>query len=298
MLTPNGSHYEVVTAFMRRNMHIVCEKPVTTRLDHANALVDLSRGSNRIFAVAHAYTGYATAHEARARVQSRSLGAIRIIQTEYAQSWLSSDIEKNGHKIARQRTDPDINGAAGCVAAIGSHAANFASFVTGLDPEEISADLTAFVSGRRTPDNAHIMMRYANGARGMMWISQVAPGHHNALRLRVIGDRGSLFWDQENSESLLVSPLGEPSLHLLRGAPGFMCPQDGLPAGHPEGFIGAFTRLYDAVGEQIAASIEGRAATAASAWVPSLLDGVKTVRFADAALKSNEHNAAWKPIDG
>ena len=302
ILAPNGMHYDIAGAFLRAGVHIICEKPVTTTVEHAHDLTRALRSSDRIFAVAHAYIGYSTVHEARERVKSGALGKIRVIQIEYAQSWLSTDLENAGHKIARQRTDPDLNGVAGCVAAIGTHAYNLADFVTGLELQEVSADLTAFVAGRRVPDNAHILLRYVGGAHGMMWISQVAPGHDNGLRLRIYGERGSLFWSQEQPESLVLNILGEPGQILARGGPGAaahgLIPLV-LPPGHPEGFVTAFTNFYAGVAEQIAAKTEGRKPDESSRWIPTLQDGVRAVEFAHAATQSSSRNGSWisvKPL--
>jgi predicted dehydrogenase len=179
------------------------------------------------------------------------------------------------------------------VSAVGSHAFNFADFVTGLEVSELSADLTAFVPGRRTPDNAHVMLRYAQGARGMIWISQVAVGQDNGLRLRVYGERGSLFWEQEDPEHLVVNMAGDARKVLVRGGAEFVASQKGLPAGHPQGFIGAFTAFYDACGEQIDALDRGRRPADWSLWLPTMADGVRTVQFADRAAASSAHNAAW-----
>lgn len=253
-------------------------------------------GSNRVIAVAHAYTGYSSVHAARARVKAGMLGAIRIIQLEYAQGWLATALERCGNVIAERRTDPQVNGAAGCVAAIGSHAFNLAGFVGGLSLREVSADLTAFVPGRAVPDNAHIMARYAGGARGMMWISQVAPGHENDLRLRIYGEKGSLFWSQRDPDSLMVNVQGEPSRLFVRGGPGAAAPAPTsmpAPAGHPEGFVDAFANFYRAVAEQITAVAEDRPCDPACLWVPTLRDGAQAVAFAEAVLQSSKQNGEW-----
>jgi predicted dehydrogenase len=299
ILTPNGLHYEVAKTFIRAGVHIICEKPLTTRLADARHLIELARGSDRVIAVAHAYTGYSTVHEARARIKGGALGAIRIIQVEYAQSWLATALERSGHAIAQRRTDPELNGAAGCVAAIGSHAFNLASFVSGLSVREVSAELTAFVPGRAVPDNAHIMLRYAGDARGMMWISQVAPGHENDLRLRVYGDKASLFWSQRDPDNLIFSVQGEPSQRLVRGGPASLAEGPNpmrAPSGHPEGFVEAFANLYRDVARQIAAVAEHRACDPAALWVPNLRDGAQAVAFADAVLESSKRNGGWTQL--
>jgi len=299
ILTPNSHHYVVAKTFIETGVHIICEKPVTTNLADAQHLIALIRDTARIFAVAHAYTGYSTVHEARARAEAGDLGTIRVVQIEYVQSWLATALEKSSHPIARRRTDPQTNGAAGCVAAIGTHAFNLAEFVTGLSLKEVAADLTIFVADRTVPDNAHIMMRYEGGARGMMWISQVAPGHENDLRLRVYGDRGSLFWSQRDPDNLTISPQGKSSEILMRGsAANISARPDALatPAGHPEGFVEAFARFYRSVGEQIGAMRDERACDPSALWVPNLYDGARAVAFSEATLRSSERNGAWVEI--
>ena len=182
------------------------------------------------------------------------------------------------------------------MSAVGSHVFNLVDFVTGMEISEISADLTAFVPGRRTPDNAHVMVRYAEGARGMIWISQIAVGHHNGLRLRVYGEQGSLFWDQEDPEHLVVNTSGEPRKLLVRGDAGFIASHEGLPAGHPQGFMDAFAAFYRACSEQIDARSEQREPAEWSAWVPALSDAISTVRFAEAALQSSGRGGLWVPF--
>jgi len=297
ILTPNGGHHAVAAAFLDAGVHVICEKPVVTRL--ADGLDLAARRRGRVFAVAHAYTGYGMVQEARARVQAGELGTIRIVQVEYAQGWLATALEREGHALAARRTDPRSNGAAGCVAAIGSHAFNLAAFVTGLRAREAAADLVAFVPGRAVPDNAHIMLRYEGGARGQMWISQVAPGHDNALRLRVYGERGSLEWAQTDPNRLVLRGTGEPGRDLAEGGRYALSPGRSplrLPAGHPQGFVEAFANLYRDAAEQIAAQREGRACDPLALWVPTLHDGLDAVAFAEAALASSDRNGAWTAI--
>ena len=197
VVTPNPRHHGPARAFLARGVHVICEKPMTHRLEDALDLQAAVRDSGALFAVAHTYTGYPLVRQARAMVAEGLLGEVRVVQAEYAQDWLTAALEaagpgQGGQKQAAWRTDPAQSGAAGSVGDIGTHAFNLAEFVTGLEVESLAAELTCFVPGRQLDDNAHMLLRFAGGARGALWSSQVAVGQENALRLRVYGSQGSL----------------------------------------------------------------------------------------------------------
>ncbi|MBT5192637.1 MAG: Gfo/Idh/MocA family oxidoreductase, partial [Rhodospirillaceae bacterium] len=296
IVTPNHAHFGPAKAFLDAGIHVICDKPLTTTLAEAEALQTAVEGSGLIFGLTHNYTGYPLVRHAREMVAAGELGRIRVVQAEYPQDWLSTKEEDNGVKQAEWRTDPARSGPAGCVGDIGTHAYNLARFITGLDLEEIAADLHTFVDGRALDDNAHMMLRFANGARGMLWSSQVAPGNENALRIRIYGETGGLVWDQENPNVLTHSPLGEAPRILRRGGPGLGAAAEHAsrtPPGHPEGYLEGFAQLYTDLAEQIAARITGGKPDPLTLTVPSVADGVDGVRFITRAVESSQAGAAW-----
>jgi predicted dehydrogenase len=296
IVTPNHAHATAARAFLEAGIHVICDKPLTTTLHEAEQLAKLVRDSGLIFAVTHNYTGYPLVRQARAMVRSGDLGALRIVQVEYAQDWLATRVEQTGSKQAEWRTDPARSGPAGAVGDIGTHAINLAEFITGDEVASLSADLHTFVEGRRLDDNGHMMLRFASGAQGMLWCSQVAAGLENGLRIRVYGDRAGLEWHQENPNVLLFSPLGEPPRLIRRNGAGTKEVSQAasrVPPGHPEGYLEGFAQLYTDVAEQIAARLEGRDPNAFSLQVPTVEHGVRGVRFIEAAVRSSQRNSAW-----
>jgi predicted dehydrogenase len=232
-------------------------------------------------------------------VQSGALGAIRVVQVEYAQDWLATPLEESGQKQAAWRTDPARSGPAGSVGDIGTHAFNLAEFITGDEVTDLSAELHTFVEGRRLDDNAHMMLRFAKGAKGMLWCSQVAAGQENGLRIRVYGERGGLEWHQENPNLLIHSPLGEPPRLIRRngaGADEVSRAASRIPSGHPEGYLEGFAQLYADVAETIAARLENREPHGFAGQVPTVEHGLRGVRFIEAAVKSSGKKAAWVPV--
>ena len=299
IVTPNHLHHGPAKAFLARHIHIICDKPMTHRLDDALDLAEAVHSSRSIFALAHTYTGYPLVRQARAMIAEGTLGHIRVVQVEYPQQWLTTRLEATGQKQAQWRTDPARSGAAGCVGDIGTHAFNLAEFVTGLQVESLAAELTRFVPGRALDDNAHMLLRFAGGARGSLWSSQVAPGHDNGLRLRVYGSLGGLEWAQEQPNELLHSPFGEPPRVIRRAGAGSVpaaAQASRIPAGHPEGYLEAFAQLYRDVAEQITARAEGTAPDPACLLVPGVDAGLRGMRFIDAALRSSAADAAWTSI--
>jgi predicted dehydrogenase len=301
IVTPNHRHHGPARAFLAHGVHVICEKPMTHRLEDALDLQAAVRASGALFAVAHAYTGYPLVRQARAMVAEGALGDIRVVQAEYAQDWLTAALEaaapgQGGQKQAAWRTDPAQSGAAGSVGDIGTHAFNLAEFVTGLSVDRLAADLTSFVPGRRLDDNAHMLLRFAGGARGALWSSQVAVGQENALRLRVYGARGSLAWAQEQPNVLVFTPFGEPPRLIRRAGAGSgpaAAQASRLPSGHPEGYLEAFGQLYRDFAEQVAARAEHRTPDPASLLVPGIDAGVRGMRFIAAAVASSRAEAAW-----
>lgn len=300
IVTPNASHHAIARAVLDAGLHVICDKPLTTTMADARDLVRAVAASGRVFALTHNYTGYPMVRHARAMVAAGELGAIRVVQVEYPQDWLSTPLEETGQKQAAWRCDPAQAGPAGSLGDLGTHAHNLAEFVTGLRVEAVCAELTAFVPGRRVDDNAQALLRFAGGARGMLWSSQVSPGNENALRLRVYGEKASLEWAQEHPNQLRVSPLGEAPRILARGVGPLSAAASHatrIPAGHPEGYLEAFAQLYRDTAEQIAARIEGRAPDPSSLLVPTVEDGARGIAFLGACVESSRCGG-WVALGG
>ena len=296
VVTPNHVHYAAARAFLEAGIHVICDKPLTTSLGDAESLAGLVEESGLIFALTHNYTGYPLVRHAREMVQQGVLGRIRVLQMEYPQGWLATKIEDEGQKQAEWRTDPERSGPAGCVGDIATHAINLAWFITGLEIEELAADLHTFVEGRLLDDNAHVLLRFSGGAKGMLWSSQIAPGNENALRIRIYGEKGGLAWDQENPNILTWSPLNDVPEKLTRagnrlGQAAELATR--IPAGHPEGYLEAFAQLYKDTAEQIIAKIQRREPDPASLLVPTVVDGVQGVRFIEKCVESQHIGGAW-----
>ncbi len=298
IVTPNHMHHPVAKAFLLAGIDVICDKPLATTVAEARELVDLAGRSGLVFAVTLNNTGYAMVRQAREMVAAGDLGAVRVVHAAYIQDWLTEPIDAGGHKQAEWRTDPARAGASAVLADIGVHAHNLAGFVTGLDVEEVSADLATVVPGRRLDDNAHVLLRYGTGARGVLLASQVAPGNSNSLSLKVYGSKGGLEWNGEAPELLRFTPHGEPSRTLVRGGPGTTGAArraSRMPAGHPEGYIEGFGNLYRDAGALIRARRAGQAPDpAVAALVPSVVDGAKGLRFVEAAVASSRANGRWE----
>ena len=291
IVTPNHVHFPAARAFLKRGIHVICDKPLTSTLADAKKLVAAAEASDALFVLTHNYTGYPMVRQARAMIAAGAIGAVRVVQVEYAQDWLTEAAESEGSKQAEWRTDPERSGAGGCIGDIGTHAYNLAGFVTGLEPDSVAADLHTFVEGRRLDDNVHVLMRYPGGARGMLWSSQVAPGNENSLRLRIYGAAGGLEWSQEDPNELWHTPFGEPKRKLTRGGAGFTeTTGSRIPAGHPEGYLEGFANIYDQAADLIVAQREG---DAPEHLLPTVQDGLRGVRFIDACVRSSRRNAAW-----
>jgi predicted dehydrogenase len=254
------------------------------------------RSTGQLFALTHNYSGYPMVRQAREMVAAGELGAIRVIQAEYPQDWLSTDLEASGQKQAAWRVDPAQAGAGGSLGDIGTHAEHLARFISGLELDKVSADLTTFVPGRRLDDNAHILLRYVGGARGMLWSSQVAPGNENALRVRIYGSKAGLAFAQENPNQLWFTPLGEPPRLITRGgasAGAAAGHATRIPAGHPEGYLEGFAQIYRDVAEQLHARREQRAPDPLACLVPSVEDGARGMKFIEAVVESSRADGRW-----
>lgn len=300
IVTPNHLHHDVACAFLDAGIHVMCDKPLTRTLAEADSLVERARASGRLFGVTFTYSGYPMVRHAREMVRQGKLGDIRIVQVEYAQDWLAQPIEEAGQKQAEWRTDPQRSGEGGCIGDIGTHAFHLASFVTGLEVTEVSAELTRFVEGRRVDDDAQVRLRFANGARGLLWASQVATGAQNGLALRVYGTTGSILFRQETPDELWYSPFGEPTQRLTRGGPALSQAAafaTRVPSGHPEGYLEAFAQLYRDMADQIDAHRNGTSADPLGALLPDVIAGARGIQFVDASLRSSREACAWVRLD-
>jgi predicted dehydrogenase len=298
IVTPNHMHAPVATAFLKAGIHVICDKPLTRTLAEARKLTALAEASDRVFCVTYNYTGYPMVRQARAMVAAGELGYIRVIQVEYPQDWLTTELESTGQKQAEWRTDPARSGAGGCIGDIGTHAFNLLEFISGLTVSEIAADLSSFVRGRRVDDNAQMMLRLEGGAKGALWASQVAPGNENALKIRVYGTKCGLEWRQEHPNQLLISPLGEAPRILSRGSGGVGPAAQRvtrIPAGHPEGYLEAFATIYSEAAAAIMAARSG-APIPAKIQFPGVMDGLRGIAFVDAAIRSARRNSAWVKV--
>ena len=296
IVTPNNMHYPMAKAFLEAGIHVICDKPLTTTVEEALDLAAIVRRTGLIFGLTHNYTGYPMVRQARQMIAEGQLGKIRVVQVEYTQDWLATPLEQTGQKQAAWRTDPARSGPGGSLGDIGTHAYNIACFVTGLHCREVAADVSIFVPGRRLDDNVQLLLRFAEGAKGALWASQVATGNANNLRLRVYGEKAGLEWHQEEPNTLQFAKLGEPPEIVRRPGPGANSPAahaSRIPAGHPEGYLEAFAQLYTDLAEQIYARREGRSPSLASLLVPNVEDGVEGMRFIAATLESGRRNAAW-----
>ncbi len=295
IVTPNHVHYVQSAACLNAGLDVICDKPLTTNLADAEKLVKLAAEKKRLLGVTFNYTGYPMIRHAKQLIADGLIGKLRVVQAEYPQGWLSTALEKTGQKQASWRTDPKQAGA-GALGDIGSHSFQLAEFVTGEKVAEVAADVSTLVPGRPIDDNVNVLLRFGNGARGSLWASQVAIGHLNSHRLRVYGETGSILWFQERPEELLIVEAGEPPRYVRRGDPGTPTSSVGLPGGHPEGFIEAFSQLYTDFAERVTARLENRSPKAASLFAPDAVTGTRVMAFIEAVLKSGQANSAWTKI--
>ncbi|WP_282120661.1 Gfo/Idh/MocA family protein [Ruegeria atlantica] len=292
IVAPNHVHYAAAREFLKRGIHVICDKPLTSTLADARKLVKAAESANSLFILTHNYTGYPMVRQAREMVANGDIGKIRVVQVEYPQDWLT---EQQDFKQAEWRTDPERSGAGGSTGDIGTHAYNLACFVTGLKAESLAADLQAFVPGRKVDDNAHVLLRFEGGARGMLWSSQVAPGNENALRLRVYGEKGGFEWSQEDPNYLWFTPYNEPKRLITRNGAGAGDAANRLsrvPPGHPEGYLEGFANIYGEAAEAIQA-FRNRISPDVSVVYPTVHDGLNGVKFVAACVQSSLRNAAW-----
>ena len=290
IVTPNHMHVPVAKAFLSAGIHVICDKPLTTDLATAQAFAAECDGYDAQFFLTHNYTGSPLVRQARQMVREGMLGNIRLVHAEYLQDWLSRPADPENVQAA-WRTDPARTGGAGAIGDIGTHAYNLACFVAGETASHLAADLQSFVEGREVDDNANIMLRFGSGARGSIFASQVATGTENGLKLRVHGDKGGLFWAQENPNELIFTPMGGVEQRITRGGAGAMSAAEDvtrIPAGHPEGYLEAFGTLYREIADHLSEPNFAEIET-----VPGIAEAVAGMAFIDACQRSSKADAAW-----
>jgi len=296
IVTPNHLHFPAAMAMLDAGIHVICDKPLCMTVDEAEKIAAKVKETGLLFALTHNYTAYPMVREARQMVADGKLGNIRLVQVEYPQGWMATKVEDTDNKQANWRADPAKAGMGGALGDIGTHAHNLANFVSGMTPSELCADVDAIVEGRKLDDNVQILLRYENGARGMLWASQVAVGHENGLRLRIYGDKGGLEWAQEHPNHMHFRPLdGRPEL-LTRGGAGIGA--EGLhgvrvPPGHPEGYLEGFANLYTDFADQLVAHLTNGKADAAAMLVPGVKEGLEGMKFVEAVVRSGRDGAVW-----
>jgi predicted dehydrogenase len=298
IVTPNHMHFPPAEAALKAGFHVICDKPMTFDLAEAEALVKIAKKSGKIFALTHNYTGYPMIRQARAMVGAGLLGDIRVVQAEYVQGWLATDLEKTGQKQAAWRTDPKQSGAGGAIGDIGTHAMNLACFASMLMPEAVLADLQTHVKGRKIDDNDHILLRFKGGAKGMIWASQIAIGPENGLRLRICGSKGTLDWCQEDPNYLWFHELGKPMVRYTRaghGAGPEAARVSRVPSGHPEGYLEGFGNIYAEAARAIRA-VDAGEKIPAEVIFPTAEDGLLGMKFITAAVKSSKDGNKWVKI--
>lgn len=296
ILTPNDSHFNITKTFLERGFHVVCEKPLSNDVTSAKELLRLARENGVVLAVPHCYSSYAMVRQAARHVRDGALGRVTMIDVEHASGWASTNLEESGHKQASWRTDPAISGVTGVVADLGTHAYHLARFITGLEAESISSQLSTVVTGRRIYDNVTVTMKWQGGATGRLWASMAAAGHLHGLRIRVFGEKGNLEWRHEAPQILTLQDLDGTVTVLTQGMSSLSEDANRLNrvgAGHPEGILEAFANFYGEVADEIEARRDGVIAVARELRFPSGIDGLRGVEFVERVLESHTADGKW-----
>ena len=297
--TPNNWHFPIARDFLNAGFHVMCEKPMTLNAKEAKELQKLVKKSRRVFGLMHNYTGYPMVKLARDMVRKGELGKIRKIVVQYPQGWLSTALEKTGQMQAAWRTDPKQSGGAGCMGDIGTHAENLSEYITGLKITQLCADLTIFVKGRRLDDDGNVLLRFNNGARGVLHASQISIGEENNLAIWIYGEEKSLEWHQEHPNYLYVRVPNGPVQVWCRGNDyvGAKSPAAGratrLPSGHPEAFFEAFANNYCNFAETVRARITRTKPDPLALDFPDVNDGLRGMLFIETVLASAKSKQKW-----
>jgi predicted dehydrogenase len=300
IVTRTDSHYEIAKKFLETGINVICDKPLCLALAEAKELKRLADERGLILCLTHNYSGYAMVRHAARMVRNGDLGKVCVVQAEHASGWAAKLLEEQGHPQAAWRTDPVLSGDSSVLFDLGTHAHQLARFVTGLEVTEVAAEMSQIVQGRAIKDNANLLLRFSNGARGTLWASMAAIGNEHGLRIRVYGDRGSLAWHHEDPCHLRYCPLDGPQQILAQGADGLSAEakrwtRAGL--GHPEGFFESFANIYTEVAEAILAKSEGRPYTKAELGFPDASDGARGVAFVESAMRSFASGGVWTGVE-
>lgn len=296
IVTPNHLHYEPALKFVQAGFNVIIDKPLVHTSEQAQNLIKAVEENWVVFGVTYNYTGYPMVKEARHWVASGKLGEVRRVIVEYPQGWLRDRLEAQGHKQADWRTDPSRTGIAGAVGDIGTHAENLAAYITGLKLDSLCADVSTFVEGRQVDDDASVLMRYQGGAKGVLWVSQVAAGEQQSLNIRVYGTEGGLYWNQETPNELRYMPGDGPVEVHVRGG-GYLSPAAqraaSLPAGLGEHYYEAFAALYQNYCDTIRARLLDDAPDELELDFPTVYDGAQGVRFMEKVIHSGTSDQKW-----
>ncbi len=299
IVTPNNMHFAPAMAAIGAGIDVICDKPLCMTQAEAVKLRDAVRKSGLVFALTHNYTGYPMVKEAREAVRSGKLGKIRKIVVEYPQGWLSTPLEAQSQKQASWRVDPARAGSSCCMGDIGSHAENLAEYITGLKISELCADLTTFVKGRLLDDDGNVLLRFENGARGVLYASQISVGEENSLHIRVYGEKGGLEWDQMEPNTLKMK-WGDRPAELVRTGVGNLSASarwaTRLPAGHPEGFLEAFANIYRNFAKAVRKRRWGTPTQPEQLDFPTIDDGVRGMSFIETVVASAKAGSVWKKM--
>jgi len=302
IVTPNHVHFPPAKMALEHGFHVLSDKPATFNLAQARQLAEIVKKTGLLYGLTHNYTGYPLVKEARDMVRAGKLGRIRKVVVEYPQGWLATRLEATGQKQAGWRTDPKRSGAAGSMGDIGTHAENLAEYITGLQIEELAADITTFVKGRRLDDDGNVLLRFKGGAKGVLHCSQISVGEENNINVRVYGEKGGIEWHQKEPNSMLVKWLDQP-MQVYRTANGYLGKAakaaTRTPPAHPEGYLEAFANIYKNFANHIRARLEGRkpAKDDPALDYPKVEDAVRGMAFIEAVVKSSKKNAAWTKLD-
>ena len=296
IVTPNHMHFAPSKLAIENGFDVICDKPLCFNMQEARELEEIVENNDRIFALTHNYTGYPLVKHARHMVSSGEIGTVRKIVAEYPQGWLSTKLEDTDQKQASWRTDPSKSGIAGCIGDIGTHAENLAEYITGLRITEVCADISSFVPGRKLDDDGNILLRFENGAKGLLFASQIAAGEENNLKIRIYGTKAGLEWSQMEPNTLIVRWLNAPTQYLRTGV-GPLAPAaqraTRIPAGHPEGYLEAFANIYSNFADVLSAKLEGVDPDPLAMDFPDIHDGVRGMQFIYKSIESAHSEAKW-----
>ena len=296
IVTPNHAHFAPAMLALEHGFHVVLDKPMTLTLAEAKLLEQKVKETGLYLCLTHTYAGYPIVKQARNMIAENHLGAIRKIMVEYPQGWLSTDFESGGNKQAAWRTDPSKSGISGCMGDIGTHAAHLAEYISGLKITQLCADINTVVTNRRLDDDGNVLLKFNNGANGILVASQIAAGEENSLKIKVYGEKGGLEWHQMEPNTLIVKWLDSPT-QLYRTGNGYLSPiaafNTRIPSGHPEGYLEAFGNLYKNFALTLQSKLEGKEPTEQMLDFPTVEDGVRGMAFIENVIASGKSTQKW-----